>query len=417
MYPVVVKKCNRMNQDASARYISKLTVIKVVGDDWELWRMKLEIAIGQLIVAAMPSDYFRFFAPVEESCEASMVELEKNDKVHLEYCHVNAIKDELERFTAAGATVQTHMHTMNMRYVGRLNFQQYFARLKAEGKSATELFRRALASHQHLLEAASRLLTLQPAVVHLDLTNNNILHSAALDLPIIVDFGLAFRHAPTATGKVEDLAKVFYRYFTSHPPWPAELVVINFLLHEVVPQQKQPPRPKAALTDQVVFEALKSIPVTVALSARVLGAVQRVLAENPLFTRGGNFLPVEGRSVKLEAFRQNWAAFLNVYVGKSSCLDLYLRLVDEFSSWDNYGLAAMFLQLSAQIGAKSPAFLPKMDTLKVYRDILLELVFYCPGAAAAKRPSAPETLKRLITLTMPQTPTTLPPPPPPPPPR
>ena len=414
----LVKRCGGKDKDKDKgkgrkkKYVSKI----MAGDKSVLF----EVQVGQLVVAAHPHDYHVYFAPVEEACPVDLVELrELRKRVDLAACSSHAIQEELQKSAPA-------FMLLNERFVGTTDFTEFAtASSSRPGFTRTKFLQTMLRCHIHLLTGAERLIKMH--VMHMDLSANNVLMNAQAR-PVIIDFGLAFQHDPGHDGNAElpNPLTVFFVYNKDYPPWCIEIVLINYLIHHTVlrrrPQPQPlpqphvgggPPAPKLALTDAEILAEMRSRTLDDDLLLKLRKVVDEYLASNGLFSadKKNNFVPGFGEDAAAmkKAFRKDWAAFLALALNMP-LHTLYARLLAECPSWDNYGLAALFLQTTASDHG-GDRHRPQHIA---YRRMMLDLVFYCPrgqaqtwaDAAATRRPGAAKTLNDLkIAQTTPPLPT------------
>ena len=392
----LVKRCgdssSRRRKSKKHRYVSKIMVDDGRGS------VLFEIRVGEMIVAKHPHDYDKYFAPVEEACPVDLVEL--RERVDLGACSSHAIEEELLKSKPS-------FMLLNERFVGKTDFAEFAAAKRSHQPfSRTRFLETMMWCHNHLLEAANRLVDMH--VMHVDLSANNVLMNEH-GRPVIIDFGLAFQHDPVGGGELPNPSTVFFVYHTAYPPWCIEIVLINYLIHHTVLRPKKlllgggrprgaPPAPKLSLSDAAIIEELRIQQLNEALLKKLCKVVDEYLASNRLFSTDDNFLQCFGEDLAgmKKGFREKWKAFLSLAIGLP-LHDVYTRLLAECPSWDNYGLASLFLQTTA---TRAGGDVHRGQHV-AYRRMMLDLVFYCPldRAAAAKWPDAAATRRPGVAQT------------------
>ena len=260
--------------------------------------------------------------------------------------------------------------------------------------------------------------------MHLDLTAANVLIDEQTGMPVIIDFGLAFRFRPDQLRQQFDIGKLrdlFYVYFTKHPPWPMEVVALNHVVHHVLPAKG-----KSSDENKRIEAFLGNTKLGASDVAELRKVVAAFMANNRLFQPEHylkHYRPANAGGGKeggakdaakdaatdhfkthvLRVFEDQWCAYFAHFDGKT-WRELVDALLAQMPSWDNYGLAALFVQCT---GSLDPPTHHSNAKMKAYRTLVESLVFYVPeiqngdaaaGAAGAPTIIRPTALQSLETL-------------------
>lgn len=285
--------------NASKNFVTKLQKRNRTADN--------EIAIGK-IIAGIPTYQYRY-APVVQSCP---VQLSAIDPIYVKKCDV--AKKSLARREKG-----PDLFTLNkIKYAGSETLETYLTRRLSSGGYFLPKF---YEMHLYLLRSVQ--LLADAKVVHYDLKENNIMYDATNHVPVIIDFGLSVNMATILAPRApsEAYKYAFYTHYEKYPPWCLEIVLASYLVQNKQTTNWMTSRVNAADLGRVVDAYFLSN-----------GAVRTIADRDP---------------TAVNKSRVAWRALvasLDKLTGKQA-VD---RLASTWVSWDNFGIAVIFLFLWAQ---------------------------------------------------------------------
>ena len=391
-------------------------------------RIQNEIQICNTVQSKIPH-FEKFYAPILESCPVSLFDL-NIDPTDFSKCHLFSQQQQQQQKPFSKQFYKKNYISLTMTNVGKKNFSDkmnYYLR-----RERTNTFQFILDSHLHLLEAITlllfansfssstttttsssssafsffafgnnnnndatattatanadvsaaatkefRLQDLQAGnfatITHLDLTPQNILIEKSTNLPIIIDFGLAFSYQIGQEFDLHKMKEMFYVYYTKHAPWPFEVVIINYILHIMLAKKG-----KLHESNTNIHLFLKNSVINQHDIQRLRTLIAHFIENNTLFQYSSNVYKIDTSEEQFKAFiskfKTQWLAFFTGFMDKSlSWIDLINHLMLESWSWDNYGLASLFIQ------ASGTGNLTNNRKIKKYRKILIDILFYAPS--------------------------------------
>lgn len=282
----------------SKNFVSKLQKRNRTADN--------EIAIGK-IVMGIPSYQYRY-APVVQSCP---VQLSAIDPIYVKKCDVakKALATKLQG---------PDLFTLNkIKYAGSETLETYLTRRLSSGYFLPKFY------EMHLYLLRSIQLLANANVVHYDLKENNVMYDASNHTPVIIDFGLSLDMGTILVPRApsEAYKNAFYTHYEKYPPWCLDIVLASYIV-----QKKQSANWMTTPVDAVEL-------------GRVVDAY---------FATNGAILTIADRDQgAVNKSRLAWrqvAKSLDKLPGKQA-VD---RLAATWKSWDNFGIAVIFLFLWAQ---------------------------------------------------------------------
>lgn len=255
----------------------------------------------------IPSYQYRY-APVVQSCP---VQLSAIDPIYVKKCDVakKALATKLQG---------PDLFTLNkIKYAGSETLETYLTRRLSSGYFLPKFY------EMHLYLLRSIQLLANAKVVHYDLKENNVMYDASNHTPVIIDFGLSLDMGTILVPRApsEAYKNAFYTHYEKYPPWCLDIVLASYIV-----QKKQSANWMTTPVDAVEL-------------GRVVDAY---------FATNGAILTIADRDQgAVNKSRLAWrqvAKSLDKLPGKQA-VD---RLAATWKSWDNFGIAVIFLFLWAQ---------------------------------------------------------------------
>ena len=374
---------------------------------------KKEEVMGKIIQKI--ASFETYFAPVLDSCDVSLVQLNIDD-ADVKKCRI--IEKEKEKQTkvandamrnpasvlidriysavnaAAAATASSSLaapptppppdlmlRTQTILYIGKYDIKTFLQkRFPPRGPSLDKVsvgyFRVLLNKHAFLLNSLTKLTdggSLATPVVHYDIKYNNIMIHSRTKNPIFIDFGLSFPFDPLAKFDLKTLVNCFHVYFEKYIYWPLEIHVITFIFHKLILSE-----------DMTIDQATQFLEKTVIEASDVdylTGILSFFLSSNRVFSPC--YYPNENLPRLKHVFGRKWARFFGAVAReKKTWLELYTIMCEQYASWDNYATAVVFLYSLNGFSA-TPSFLASDHELRcvaTYRRMLMDLIFFAPSS-------------------------------------
>lgn len=249
--------------------------------------------------------YSRFFAPVLKSCA---VKIAKEHSDELLKCGI------FEHVDKTAASSRSYIST-KIRFVGNTDLYKYLMLNVKPNRFFYELWR----THSYVLKAINKIN--ENGIVHYDLKENNIMMDKALNLPIVIDFGLSFLKSDLTA---KNLESIFFT-FVDYNYWCVDIVVCSYVVNEVGVERSK----IEAVKERDLLEIYK-----VFLYGRVHSTDKKLT--NLSFEFHSNHF-----SESLDAFKTKYMSYFGKFVGRT-WWSVYEELIKFVDTWDNYSVAAIY---------------------------------------------------------------------------
>jgi serine/threonine protein kinase len=296
------------------QFVIKIQKKKSVSDN--------EALIGKIIMKI--PHYEDYFAPVLKS---EKVKLSSIDEEEVEKC--SFLKED-KKVGELGS-----YESSEILYVGRYSLADYLTKLPPS--QFMEIF---VTDHIILLEGLQKLI--DAGIIHFDLRENNIMVRDADSRPIIIDFGLSID--TTATLEPQ---KVFYIYYNEYAPWCIEIIIESYISNELDDVRRNQPATIAEMTTLIDEYFDKNMGIKTLLS--------------------------EEERTKL---RQKMMDFFTAYDNKP-WQTIYTELLKYRNSWDNYGMAIIYLFLFENL--ELTKYESDFSFLRDYKQLLKAIMMSSPS--------------------------------------
>ena len=299
-----------------------------------------EIQISKKIMDAYKKTYTQYFSPILETCPVQLSMIQ-NDEI--QKCDLFKNKPP--------ATIASTFESNRIKYVGEYTLEKYFNKLTRSANASNRFLQKLIDSHMILLEGVQRLDKIQ--VVHLDIKENNVVFTKA-GRPILIDFGLSIDMSPE-TKSNDWWEDSFFEYAPNYGPWCIDICMINYIVNEVRDWQKKP----------ATINELRNM-------------IREFIDENKGIQ---DMLQPNERDLLRNQYIKYFAKFDQL--PWTTVLD---ELLKYRSTWDNYGLALMYLYVWKTLGIYSST--PKLQT---YKQLLMDILKSNPDT----RPAPPATMSSI----------------------
>jgi hypothetical protein len=359
-----------------------------------------EIYISRKIRKKIPG-FRNYFAPIYKQCA-----------VHLTQKHMGEIKKCSLFANETDKTIEKTAYVSNkILYLGTENIQTYFLdkALSYEGNSsvadpAISFWDELLTTHIRLLVAVQQLLDAD--ILHMDLKAGNVMMEANTKNPIIIDFGIAIdhlglkhRHYPSSTkDNTETAAKehattphtAFYIY-DMYSVWCIDTFICNYIVNVLQTTNPEETRPTKTEIETIVADFQYGLTKTYP---------KRDKTRNELFST--SFISES----EIEDFRTKLVAYFTGAENYSAKTwkEIYGTCVrSTYKTWDNYGLAVMYLGILETVKSNREGVFGKIEVqqygvgrnvLQEYIGILKDIVLVVPE----KRLTVNRTIQLLTEL-------------------
>ena len=314
--------------------------------------------------------YVRFFAPVLKSCE---VKIAKDRVKYLKKCEV--FENDSEKQIEGSTYV-----SMKTRYVGDKDLRAYIFSNRDSGFFLHELWR----THAHLLKGIQKLF--KNKIVHYDLKYNNVVFDNERKEPIIIDFGQSWLIDELTT---EDQLKAAFFVFDQYDYWCIDVLICCFIIQKV--------GIKDAKTEKVTEKEIDHIydvfihgsePKYESTAENIKNIVSDVYLYNILQNPN-----------KMNNFKILFKEYASQFINNQTWWELYLDLIKNASTWDNYSLSVIYLNMLDDVFLSSQELyrtLVIQSSLRLpkYVELMERVVYSVPG----KRPSVQTVLSEIELL-------------------
>ena len=344
----------------SVKYVSKLQI-----DDATT---KSEIEMGK-IIQKIPNYPF-FFAPIIEHCPVNVSSM--NSQQQLEQC--KPIADTMK----SGKLVKNTFVSNKIQYVGNRTFGKYFYELLRRYSSNSVIYvKKILESHVYLLNSLQILNTNN--LLHLDIKENNVMYDKVNDIFIMIDFGFCIQSKTIELPNYMQATQPFGKVADSYPPWCIEIHLLSYIARYI-----RNPRTETYKIDDSLFQ-------------QKITSTEEMKRRSTLFIKKNFIFKTEFFSNnEIQQFETAIHKWIDGFKGKT-WKDVWTLLVSSHKSWDNYGLAVMYLfefyDSNVSIEPEKTTTSTSKITTK-YVDILKKIILAFPE----KRSKPEETSQEIKTI-------------------
>ena len=279
----------------SLKYITKIQMNKR--------SIKNELRVSEKIKRI--EGYARFFAPVLKDC---VVRIAKEHSSEMLKCGVFD-KDANEALSRSYVSTK-------IRFVSDMDLSKYLLFNVKPARFLSELWR----THSYLLKAIHKMTS--NGIVHYDLKDNNIMFDSALNLPIIIDYGLSFLKTDL---KSDNLESIFF-VFADYNYWCIDIIACSFIFNEVGYERSK----IDTVREHELLEIYKVF----------LYGTNHVSTQGKLANLSFEFHS-DNSSETLDDFKMKYMKYFGRFLGKT-WWSVYEELIKFVDTWDNYSAAAIY---------------------------------------------------------------------------
>jgi len=311
---------------------------------------KHETRLGKIIRGIKGSSHH--FAPIIETCDVKMSDL--NNDPEVEKC----------KFIDTNAKLRNKVYESNLiQYVGKYTLVEYFKHQTKKINKTSSYFRKIINSHTSLLRGVSKLNDAN--IIHFDMKENNVMCRDISGHPILIDFGMSINVENIATEEfyVED---AFFTQDVIYGPWCIDVILINHMVGKHAQPGWRDESPSPVDVKKVIQEYVEKntgflMVLTVDQRNEYRTSIEAYIMQ---FVEGGLLsMPTKG--------------------------DIYDELIKYVKSWDNYGVAIMFLSMLKTLNLTE--YKTSTPFMNKYVSILTSVVMSTPD----KRPIALDTMNEI----------------------
>jgi len=302
-----------------------------------------EIEIGKLIIGI--SQYESYFAPIISSCPVNINVLPNSA---ISKCKImeNANKMSKQEYI-----------TNKIRFIGNLSLEEYIIKVSNNENTGYKVIKQTMI---HLLLALDKLYN--TGIIHYDLSKYNILYDENNHSPIIIDFGLSIIPSVIKQSyNFKSFSTAFYT-FQIYPYWCIEIYMISYIINNNYPSN---------IYSEELGKTYKSVPNNTGIIQYIFGLKPVLVEEARNNQDQPNITDLEPKSVTKEKIEEIIDSFINTnelfkikylssetnqfktklekyfskYIGQENWKQILDDLFQEinYSTWDNYSLAAVYL--------------------------------------------------------------------------
>jgi serine/threonine protein kinase len=316
-------------------------------------------------IQQIPS-FRNYFSPIVKQC---------NVKVAKKYVR-NIKKCQVFRNDPVDTIESAEFVSNKILFLGKETLNTYFDGVvsgKYASVSSMSLFfwKKIIETHTRLLRGIQLLLSSN--IIHMDIKSGNVMIEPTQKHPMIIDFGISIDL------KSFTPEKSFYIYDT-YTPWCLDILLCNYVVK------------------QIGMTNAKDTKVTEKEIDDIIQLFQHGSSKNK--TRNDMFTTVLVSPNTLDTFRENTKSYLmDTFIHPQRTWDdVYTHMTQTtYTTWDSYGVSAMFLTLLNQLKQSKPELFFHIETaergsiMKKYVKLLENTVFALPE----KRPDIKTTLQQL----------------------
>jgi serine/threonine protein kinase len=337
------------NQLTTKKYITKVQKSKKTSAH--------EVEIGKEIKKIR--GYASYYAPIIESCKLKLGDI--NNEEDIKKCKIiENVELKEEKY-----------ESNKIPYVGKSTLLERVYEDTKNIRGIESYFKRYIDKHVVLLKGIEKLN--EAGIMHLDLKENNIMCRDKSGRPILIDFGLSVNTKKLEKGDIE-VKEPFFSYSVEYGPWCMDILMVMYMVNEtknakINQEKKEAWRDENATMEEmkkVVREYMeKNVAILEILSSEEQEKYKKEMEEyySPLITGGMMNMPTWG--------------------------SVYDEIIKNNKSWDNYGLAVIFLEMLKILGLTD--VVNKIPFMRKYLEIMKKIIISMPD----KRPTADETRKEI----------------------
>ena len=339
------------NQLTTNKYITKVQKSKKTSAH--------EVELGKEIKKI--GGYVNYYAPIIESCKLKLGDI--NNEEDIKKCKIiENVELKEEKY-----------ESNKIPYVGKNTLLERVYEDTKNISGIESYFKRYIDKHIVLLKGIEKLN--DAGIMHLDLKENNIMCRDKSGRPILIDFGLSVNTKKLEKGEIE-VKEPFFSYSVEYGPWCMDILMVMYMVNEtknakINQEKKEAWRDANASMDEmkkVVREYMENnVAITEILSSEENEKYKKEMEEyySPLIVGGMMNMPTWG--------------------------SVYDEIIKNHKSWDNYGLAVIFIGMLKILGLSE--VVNKIPFMKKYLELLKKIIISMPD----KRPTAYETRKEIET--------------------
>uniref|UniRef100_A0A6C0JMR6 Protein kinase domain-containing protein n=1 Tax=viral metagenome TaxID=1070528 RepID=A0A6C0JMR6_9ZZZZ len=329
----LIKNPNKTQEKQPDQFVTKIQKKKSVSNN--------ETLVGKKIMKIL--HYEDYFAPVLKS---EKVKLGSIDEEEIDKC--NFLKEDKK------AGELGSYESSEILYVGKFSLADYLTQLPPP--QFMEIF---VTDHVVLLEGLQKLI--DAGIIHFDLRENNIMIRDSDSRPIIIDFGLSIDTKETVEPKA-----AFYIYYNEYAPWCIEIVIESYISNEIDDERRNQNATISEIT-KLIDEYFE----------KNMGMKELLLPEERTL------------------LRQKLIDFFSTYDNKP-WQTIYTELLKFRNSWDNYGMAIIYLFLFENL--ELTKYESEFAFLKEYKQLLKTIVLSSPSERMLPKDTISEINKIFGTI-------------------
>lgn len=241
-------------------------------------------------------------------------------------------KEGVEKCKMLQKKQKSHLVSNKIKYAGKETISDYLQRVitkeKNEKKQSENYIKEVINGHLYLLESLVLLNTSN--VLHLDIKYNNIMVNDKR--PVIIDYGLSFAKDELNIDKyrLRSPQRPFGIAVDYYIPWCFEVIMLSHIARNLsIPDKKG--------NIKILIDKEKERQTIIDRDERIINVILNRYIENNTVLKMSIF--TENERAEYKEKLRNWVKEVK---GKS-WRDIWNKTIASSNTWDNYGLAVMFL--------------------------------------------------------------------------
>lgn len=330
-----------------------------------------EIEVGKKIMEI--PDYLHYFAPIIQSCEIDMTNMESEE---LNKCKV------IYSYKRKRKPLKFQMNKIP--FVGNKNIQYYLLELLENKKKIENFTPEFFNLFTELLEGYS--LLHDKNLIHMDVKSNNIMINEKKS-PIIIDFGLTFDAAELMDASKNDkdtytelMDKIFFNPEDEYQYWCFDIYVINYAINEVMYDKRT--------------REINDMPVNVDVIVKCADTyfksnqgIMKLLTEEEKTTMKEDHVKylkdISNHNEEMKINNTMWMSVIE-------------KLLENANSWDVYGLVISYIELFETL--KLNEFKEKVHYLQVFYELLKSYMKKIPSERITAKEYSNRLTEKLQTI-------------------
>ena len=324
-------QCNIKNQDEEQNtiFIEKVSLKTSLTD--------MEEKISNIIKQQRAIHPFLYFQPVIETTPLSINTINMEQ---LESCE----EDETEEIIHSAQDQTQDAVLLSLKYKKiatndtNQSLQDFLRTQKTHIKPKNKFLPLLISSHMQLLESVKILQTIDPQIIHFNLTDQTILYDNVNAIPVITDFRMAF-----TTEEIENIEtfQSFIPAYEDYPAWPIEI----FMLSKLIDAKTE------TCTEEMIMYIMQEF-----------GLTSFFMDNQEQFKK------------KIDEFENNIAKFLQQFLSKTT--NEIMNMVKQYATtWDTYAISIYMIHLINELQIPQ-----SYSFIKRYMETLYKVVLSDPGA-------------------------------------